>query len=118
MIEDAGSRDVVLEGSSECIRGGFVITADQMSDLSCNTDYELVAAVEDDHDDLIIRKKCEPMATIVDEEGTDNNSYYGKQCYFELEDDINSDGSTCYHVCYSSDKLYSRAQAEAQKCHQ
>lgn len=115
VIEDAASRDVILEGSSECIRGGFRITADQMNNLKCNIDYDLVAAVDEQHDNVVVRKKCEPMSTVVDD-AEENNAGYGKQCYFELESGVNQYDSMCYRTCYSSGKLYSRVQEHPSNC--
>ena len=114
VIEDVSTRDVVLEGNSECIRGGFRVTADQMNDLDCGVDYDLVAAVDEDYDNVIVRKKCEPMAVVADE--AIETSGYQKQCYFELEDEANKSESVCYHVCYGSGKLYSRVEEHPSKC--
>jgi len=115
VIEDVASRDVILEGSSECIRGGFRITADQMNDLNCNIDYDLVAAVDEHHDNVVVRKKCEPMSTVEDD-AEENYIGFGKQCFFELESGVNQYDSVCYRTCYGSGKLYSRVQAHPQKC--
>ncbi len=115
VIEDMGSRDVVLEGSSECIHGGFRITADQMNDLECNIDYDLVAAVDEHHDNVIVRKKCKPMSAVEDVI-EDGNYGYEKQCYFELENEANQHDSVCYRVCYGSGKLFSRVQEHPDKC--
>jgi len=115
VIEDASNRDIILEGSSECIQGGFRITADQMNSLDCNTDYDLVAAVGEFHDDVIVRKKCQPMSTVEDQV-KESNTGYAKQCFFELENGVSQNDSICYRSCYSSAKLYSRTQTHPSKC--
>ena len=117
VIEDVSSRDVVLEGSSECVRGGFRVTADQMNDLECNVDYDLVAAVGEHHDNVFVRKKCKPMSTVEDESVNSGGSY-PKDCYFELENEEHQSEATCYRACYASGKLYSREQVLPDQCNQ
>lgn len=122
VLEKISDRSVALEGQSECSRGGFRISADKMLDIECNQDYELIPFMGEFEDKLIVRRKCDPIASFtVQDNGLqkvtgDNPNIVSRACFFELEGGVRPGLETCHKTCYVSGKLYSRLEVEMNYC--
>ncbi len=105
------SDELIQDGVSKCIRGGFRITSDQMSKIDCSVDHKLQAFVGKNQDSVVVRKKCEPLNVVQD---MSKKEVFGRECFFELEQ--NEGEQVCYRSCYTSGKLYDREITEEDSC--
>ncbi len=121
VVVDLKNDDEVIAGETKCIRGGFRISVQNMLDLECGVDYKLIPYIDENSDDVLIRRKCEPISSFkvqaVSQKANYNNpNIIKKSCYYELEQTNSPTGRECFKTCYMSYKLYERSQISVNFC--
>lgn len=95
------SGEQVFDGLTTCLGGGFALHMDNLNELSCGLEYELIVKNQKGESSVLtLNRRCPPLFAILSEE----DSTFPGNCF--LEKMAGQTGDVCQRVCYAEGRVY------------